>query len=149
MPHCSSSSHPRLQCLCPTHGLGDFMGFTGTSRALLRFERKGPLLSSLSSSLLKIRWDVARCFKDSRDVWLVAACKHAHCYYARTRGSKSGLCSCTIQKERGRHLDTYHMWLQGASVAGPAAFIPMNQQLVNGSFLVSGGPTPLPMPAGI
>ncbi|CAL8463964.1 g3499 [Coccomyxa elongata] len=37
---------------------------------------------------------------------------------------------------------------QGASAAGPAAFIPMNQQRVNGSFLVSGGPTPLPMPAG-
>ncbi|BDA49068.1 probable LON peptidase N-terminal domain and RING finger protein 1 at N-terminal half [Coccomyxa sp. Obi] len=37
---------------------------------------------------------------------------------------------------------------QGASVAGPTAFIPMNQQLVNGSFLVGGGTTPLPMPAG-
>ncbi len=54
-----------------------------------------------------------------------------------------------VSKERGRHLEEYNLCLQGDSIAGPAAFVPMNQQLVNGSFVVSGGSTPIPMPAGM
>ena len=73
---------------------------------------------------------------------------HAATMHARARGKRIQR-FYVVSKERGRHLDEDKLCLQGASIAGPAAFVPMNQQLVNGSFVVSGGSTPIPMPAGM